>query len=750
MIGRLLSHYRIIETRGSGGMGTVYRAEDTLLGRPVALKFPHAALLQGPGARDRFLREARASSALDHPNVVVLYDVCDVDGEIFLAMQFVEGVTLRDQLRSGPIPASEVVRIARAIAEALAHAHSRGVIHRDIKPENILVCPDGRVKVADFGLALLLDDTDQTQTAGILGTPLYMAPEVARGGTANAQSDLFSLGAVLYELCTGTPAFAAANPTAVLHQVLTREPSLPAETPASISDLVLALLAKDPSQRPPGAAAVADRLAYATVGSTSMGANVGRHTPGTGPPQPAAGPPPRSIVILPFENLTGSAGDDYLGSGITEDLTTEILKIPDLSVASRTLVEGLNVKRADPRQIGRDLGVATILEGGVRRAGNRMRVTARLVRTDNGFQLWAERYDRNLEDIFEVQEDIARQIAASLRLAFEPVEREATLGRRTRNPKALDLRLRGLQHFRRMDLDDVKRSIELFEEALREDPDYAVARADLAEACVQMICKGWDRDPAWLDRAEREANRALAAAPSLPEGYRTLGHLWNHRRKPQMALRDFHRAAELDPRFAGAVTQLGTTYRMLGDFSRAEVYLRRAVSLDPGEARQQESLAATLLRQNRFAESREYARGALSVPHATYIDRWALGGIILSYAREQDLPHVAAVAEELRRRCGEADSLARGFLAFAAATLGDLSEAHRLLEDGSLEGCRYTEVFMVRARVFLLLGQRDEAISSVERASAMDIIDMSELQVDPLFSTLRDDPRIRKVLASQD
>jgi serine/threonine-protein kinase len=628
-----------------------------------------------------------------------------------------------------------VVGIGRGIAEALAHAHARGVIHRDIKPENILVGPDGRVKVADFGTALLQGDANQTQTAEILGTPLYMAPEVARGGVANAQSDLFSLGAVLYELCAGKPPFAGGNPAAILHQVLSQDPPpLPAGTPPSIAALVRALLSKEPSRRPPNAAAVADRLTHATIGSTSMGIDTAVQQES---PESDAGPPPRSIAILPFENLTGNAENDYLCTGIAEDLLTEVLKISDLKVASRTLVQGLKTTRTDPRHIGRDLGVGTVLEGGLRRSGERVRVTARLVRADNGFQLWADRYDRNLEDIFEVQEDIARQIAGSLRIAFEPAERDATLGRRTRSPKALDL-------------DDVKQSIELFEEALREDPDYAVARADLAEACVQMICKGWDRDPVWLDRAEREANQALVAAPSLPEGYRALGHLWNHRRKLQRALRDFHRAVELDPRFAGALMQLGSTYRMLGDFSRAEVYLRRAIDLDPGDPRPQESLSTALLRQKRFAEGREFARGALSLPHAPHIDHWALGDILLSYAWERDLPHVAMTAEEFRRRSGETDSLPRAFLAFAAATLGDRREASRLLDDGQLDDCRRTEVFMVRARTHFALGDREAAMTSIERASALDIIDMSELETDPQLSTMRDDPRFKKVLASQE
>ncbi len=428
MIGRLLSHYRITEVRGAGGMGTVYRAEDTLLGRPVGLKFPHAALIQVPRARERFLREARAASALDHPNIVVLYDVCDVDGEIFLAMQFVEGVALRERLRAGPVSVSEVVGIGRGIAEALTHAHARGVIHRDIKPENVLVTPDGRVKVADFGTALILGDSASTQTAEVIGTPLYMAPEVARGGVANAQSDLFSLGAVLYELCAGKPAFAGGNPAAILHQVLTEDPPpLPPGTPGSIVALVRALLSKEPSRRPASAAVVADRLTYATVGSAPAGAGAAAGAAaGADPAEAADGPPVRSIMILPFENLTGSAENDYLCTGIVEDLLTEILKIPDLKVASRTLVEGLASKRADPRQIGRDLSVGTVLEGGLRRSGERVRVTARLVRTDNGFQLWADRYDRNLEDIFEVQEDIARQIAGSLRIAFEPIDREST------------------------------------------------------------------------------------------------------------------------------------------------------------------------------------------------------------------------------------------------------------------------------------------------------------------------------------
>jgi len=725
MIGRTLSHYRIVAELGSGGMGRVFRAEDTLLGRPVALKFPHHHLVHDSPARARFLREARISSVLDHPNIVVLYDVGEVEGEIFLAMQCVEGRSLRERLRDGPVAPDETTSIGRAVADALAHAHARGVVHRDIKPENILVCGDGRVKVADFGLALRSDATVLTETNAILGTVGYLAPEVLAGTVADARSDLFALGAVLYEMCAGFSPFQAESPAAVLYRIAHEEPPpLPSSGPAALAHLVTRLLSKRPADRPASAVEVAGALASITEPRPSTAAT----------PSPA-----RSIAVLYFENMTGDPAEDYFCAGITEDLLTDLLKIPDLNVASRNAVAALRGRPVDMRQAGRDLGVATILEGSVRRAGHQVRVTAQLVRTDTGFHLWGERYDRKLEDIFEVQEDIARNIAGALRVVLTPGDGQGHLGRRTANPRAYDLRLQALALHRRQEEADMRRAIALLEEALRLDPDYALARADLAECYVQLFCKAWDADTSWLDRAEAEVRRAMDLAPSLPEAFRARGHVWMHRRLPRRALRDFQLAVDLDPRFAGAVNNVAVAYVVLKDPGRAEISARRARELDPQLVPAYVNLGVALLLQGRYSECSEALAAGLALETGRNQRLGLLETLLVCHMAQGDRAAVERVAERVRRE--DPDPLSRSMLALATAFLGDADGARRGLLDPELGISASPRVHINVAGVHALLDDQDAARAALERAFRLDVVHLAEARAHPELAALLEDPR---------
>ncbi|HTM58421.1 MAG TPA: protein kinase [Candidatus Udaeobacter sp.] len=740
MIGRKLSHYRVIESLGQGGMGTVYRAEDTLLGRAVALKFPHRELIHDREARERFLREARAASALDHPNIVVLYDVCEAEGETFIAMQCVEGHSLRERLDAGPIPAPEAISIGRAVADALAHAHARGVIHRDIKPENILICDDGRVKVADFGTARMIEDSRVTRSGVMVGTLAYLPPEAVAGAPADARSDLYSLGVTLYEMCAGEPPFKG-EPAALLYQIAHgTPPALPSHVPAGLRRLIESLLSRFPDDRPARAIDAADALER-TV-SAAAGASAG------GSAERGAEPPARSIAVLEFANLTGDPEDSYFCAGITEDVSTDLMKIPDLTVASRQMVSSLAGRTADVRETGRALGVATLLKGGVRRAGGRVRVTAELVRTDTGHAMWAERYDRKLEDIFEVQDDLSRQIAAAMRLAFQPEDADAKLGRRTRSTRAYDLRLQALALYHRMDDAEMRRAIALLEEAIREDPDYALAHAELAECCIQMVCKSWDFDPQWLSRAGVESRRALELAPSLPEGFRASGHLFMHRGLPRDGLRDFSRAVELDPHFADALLKVGNGHLFLGDSSRAEVFARRAVGLGPHDPRYHMFLGEILLRQRRIGEARAAGRRALDLGSGRYMRRAVYSHLMLGYAWENDLDGVRRVADEAGASLGEEDVFVLGLRAQAAAFAGSIDEARRLLAGPALRSGQENDLKILLARCHMLLGDPDAAIRTLE--SAVEIIDLDELRTDPQLSALSGDPRFDRLLQRYD
>lgn len=735
MIGRRISHYRVLEELGAGGMGTVYRAEDTLLGRPVALKFPHPRRVGQEDARARFLREARAASVLDHPNVVVLYDVAEVQDEVFLAMQFVDGRALRERVARGPLPADEAVAIARAVAEAIAHAHGRGVLHRDLKPENILIGADGRVKVADFGLALRLEDARITTEGEIVGTLAYLAPEVFLGHGAENRSDLYALGVVLYELLSGGVPFHGDHPASLAYQVAHAEPPpLPPSVPPGLRRLVLGLLAKHPEERPRDALAVVDALSRLADPAT---ANDDARS---------LAPPARTIAVLDFENLTRDPQDAYFCVGLTEDLCTDLHRIPGLHVASRNLVATLQGESGRLLDAARRLGVATVLQGGVRRSGDRVRITAQLLRTDTGFQMWAERYHRDVTDLLDLQEEISRHIADALRIAFEPPDAESRLGRRTRNARAYDLRLQALAQYRRFDEGSMRRAIELLDQAVREDPAYALGHADLAECCAQIVCKGWDLDAAWLDRAEAEARRSLELAPSLPDGHRALGHVWMHRHDPDRAMPLFQRAVDLDPGFADALLKLGGCYLFRGEHSRAEVHLRRAADLDPLDGRTALDLAIALLRQRRYDECRVTAERVAWITPSPMLRVRALETLQLASLWSGHPAGVAETAERARSEFGDRDPHARALAALAAAAAGRSTEARAALADPAPETLRDTDVHVSHARSHLLLGDREAALAALERAERLALVDRDELRSDLHLGALAGEPRFDRIV----
>ena len=534
MIGASVSHYTVTRKLGSGGMGVVYEAEDSRLGRKVALKFLPAELEQDAQSLERFQREARAASALNHPNICTVYAIEQHERQHFIVMELLEGETLAQKMAARPpFEMDALLMLAIQIADALESAHAKGIVHRDIKPANLFVNARGQVKILDFGLAkievsrkagplvaasqvdtvMVRDELTQPGTA--IGTVSYMSPEQARGQLTDARTDLFSLGTVLYQMATGTPPFAGETSAVIFEAILNRDPAPATQVnpalPADFARILDKALEKDRNLRYQTATELKTDLIRLKRDLDS-----GRRRAADGDSRSGARQAEKSIVVLYFENLSGVKEDEYFRDGITEDIITELSKIKGLKIYPRPTVLAYRDKSVTPQQVGRELNAAYVLGGSLRRAGNRVRINAQLMDARTDFPLWSERYDREMKDIFEVQDEIARKIAEALRITLTPQEQEAIAAKPTENLQAYDLYLRGKAHVRRVTRQDLEFALQMFEGAVALDHEFALPLAGIANVCAQYHYH-YERGAAWTERAVAAAQRAAALQPDLPE-----------------------------------------------------------------------------------------------------------------------------------------------------------------------------------------------------------------------------------------
>jgi len=575
VIGKTLGHYRILEKVGQGGMGVVYKAEDTKLKRPVALKFLRTELTRDPEISARFMQEAQAAAALDHPNICSVYEISEADDQTYIAMAYVEGQSLKQKIQSGPLGIDEAMDITVQVAEALREAHGKGVIHRDIKPANVMLTEKGLVKIMDFGLAKLSWGEDLTRTAEILGTAVYMSPEQAGGKKVDCRTDIWSLGCVLYEMLAGRRPFEAGHDQAVIHAVLSEgfQPisRLRTGVPAEIEVIIHKCLQKDPRDRYQDAAALIEALG-----------SVRQQDLPPSPAKAAAGPRHPSTAVLPFVDMSPQKDQEYFCDGIAEELINALTHIRDLRVVARTSAFAFKGKNIDVREIGKTLNVDTVLEGSIRKAGTRLRVTAQLISIEDGYHLWSEKFDREMEDIFAIQDEISTAIVDNLKVKLLADEKSAIKKRHTDNPEAYNLYLKGLYFVNKPSAEALHKALDCFSTAISIDPDFALAYAGTAYAYSSFGVLAFSQPADVYPKAKTALKRALELDDQLAEAHAEAALIAFYYDYDWAAAEDsFRRTFALNP--GNALWHAAYAWHCLarGRFDQAAREIKLAQTLDP-------------------------------------------------------------------------------------------------------------------------------------------------------------------------
>ncbi len=769
MIGKTISHYTILEKLGEGGMGVVYKARDTKLDRTVALKFLSPQTLGNKEDKTRFVREAKSAAALNHPNICTVHEIDEVEGQTFIAIELVEGVSLKDRMASAPLSLHEALDVAGQIGEGLQAAHAKGIVHRDIKPANIMISADGRVKIMDFGLAKSHLHTTLTKEAATLGTVAYMSPEQARGDSVDPRTDIWSLGVVLYEMMTGLRPFRGDYDQAVVYSILNEEPvpisSLRDDVPESIDAWIRKAIAKNADVRYP---TIERMLADAPAArSPSTPSHTDRaHAP----------PPPRkrkrlylyagisalllillawqsgwftrrptgidSVAVLPLENLSGDPDQEYFADGMTEALITELSRIKALRVISRTSVMQYKKARRPLPEIARELGVDAVVEGSAMRSGDRIRISAQLIEAASDRHLWAESYERELRDVLALQKEVALAVTEEIRIALTPEERAVLADARPIEPGALEAYMKGRFLLNQWTEESVRRAITFFERAVAKDRDYAPAFAALAEAYDTLISFRWMPPSEGWPKVKAHALRALEIDPTLAQAHTVLAdergmYEWDF----AAAEKDFLRAIDANPNNAMAHHWYAYFLSSLGRHEEALREIRLAERLDPLSIGVRRSVGTILDLAGQHDAAIRYLQETLALDPDFAKTRQSLAA---AYENKEMWPEAIGEIEENGRL--SPDSLWVASLARIYARNGQTGKARELLDALIRQSqSRYVPPTDI-ATVLGFLGDKDGAFSWLDRACEERSPYLIWLKVHPVYDPLRSDPRFAELL----
>ncbi|MGH7592694.1 MAG: protein kinase domain-containing protein [Gemmatimonadales bacterium] len=733
----LSSRYSIDRELGQGGMAIVYLARDLRHDREVALKVLRPEISVEIGA-ERFLREIKLAAGLTHPHILPVFDSGEADGLLFYVMPSMAGRSLRERLeKEHQLPLSDALRITREVASALDYAHRHGVIHRDIKPENILL-HEGAAMVADFGIgkALSGNAASLTQTGLSLGTPAYMSPEQASGEVdTDGRSDLYSLGCVLYEMLAGEPPFTGVNAQAIIaKRFVSPIPKVRTtrDVPGAVDTAVTRALARTPADRFPSAAEFAAALRI-----ISRDSETGAHSVTADTHKVA----PKAIAVLPLANMSADPENEYFADGMTEEIINALAKVPGMQVASRTSSFAFKGKEVDVRQIGEKLGVSSVLEGSVRKVGDRIRITAQLVSVDNGYHLWSETYNRQLEDVFAVQEEISRAIVDALRLRL--ADDAAQIVAPTKNLEAYTLYLKGRFFFVKLSEPALRKALDLFQHALLQDPGYARAYAGIADVWCNLADDWVAPDDAY-PRAKAAAERALQRDPELAEAITSIGkvlcwHEWDFAgAEAQLA-----RAVALSPNYAEAHYVHGTALPLVGRLDDAIETMAKALKLDPLSVHYSEWLSRFLLYAHDYDGAIAQGHRTLEMDEVCIRAPHYIGSAYLALGDPQAALTWYRRAQALEKSVRSYDAM----IVRALAALGQRDEAEAILARLDEESRQQYLRSEVLAMGYAAVGDLNGAFASLERAYQARSAGLIYLHLDPGYEPLHGDPRFTDLVS---